>query len=66
MNNWLVPAIAAFAALIAYLQWITAHQKIVLELFEKRLEAFRETQAAIIPVIRHGAVTQEEFFCKGR
>lgn len=62
MTGWLVPVIAAFAALVAYLQWITAHQKIVLELFEKRLEAFRDIQKAIVPIMRNGAITNEEFF----
>jgi hypothetical protein len=62
MTSWLVPIIAVFAALIAYLQWVTAHQKIVLELFDKRLGAFQEIQAALIPVMRNRAVTQEDFF----
>jgi hypothetical protein len=53
--------VGAFAALIAYLQWVTAHQKIVLELFDKRLEAFRGIQASIIEVMRSGAVTRQEF-----
>ncbi len=62
MNSWLVPAIAALAALIAYLQWVTAHQKIVLELFDKRLEAFRGIQIALAPIMIHGAATQQDFF----
>ena len=66
MSSWLLPAIAAFAALIAYLQWVTAHQKIVLELFDKRLAAFQEIQAALIPIMRNGAVTQEDFFAFAR
>jgi hypothetical protein len=66
MSVWLLPAIGAFAALIAYLQWITAHQKIVLELFDKRFAAFQDVQAAIIPVMQHGAVTQQDFFAFAR
>jgi hypothetical protein len=66
MSSWLVPAIGAFAALIAYFQWVTAHQKIVLELFDKRFAAFQEVQAAFIPVMVHGAVTQQEFFAFAR
>jgi hypothetical protein len=58
----MVPVIGAFAALIAYLQWVTAHQKIVLELFDKRLAAFRGIQAAITPVFINGEITQKEFF----
>jgi hypothetical protein len=66
MSGWLVPAIAAFAALIAYLQWVTAHQKIVLELFDKRLAAFQQIQAALVPIMRNGAATQEDFFAFAR
>jgi hypothetical protein len=61
-QNFALVLVAAIAALIAYLQWVTAHQKIVLELFDKRLEAFRGIQAAIQPIMRHGAATQQEFF----
>ncbi|MGJ5075506.1 hypothetical protein [Bradyrhizobium oligotrophicum] len=61
MTGWLVPLIAAFAALIAYLQWVTAHQKIVLELFDKRLEAFRAIQEGLSPVMRNATTTQQEF-----
>jgi hypothetical protein len=66
MSGWLVPAIASFAALIAYLQWVTAHQKIVLELFDKRLAAFQEIQSALLPIMRNGAATQEDFFAFAR
>jgi hypothetical protein len=61
-QNFALVLVAAIAALIAYLQWVTAHQKIVLELFDKRLEAFRGIQTAIVPIMRNGAATQEEFF----
>ena len=64
--TWLVPVIGIIAALIAYFQWVTAHQKIVLELFDKRFAAFRDVQSAIIPILRHGALTQEEFFTFAR
>jgi hypothetical protein len=61
-QNFVLVLVAAIAALIAYLQWVTAHQKIVLELFDKRLEAFRGIQTAILPIMRNGAATQQEFF----
>jgi hypothetical protein len=66
LSGWAVPAIGAFAALIAYLQWVTAHQKIVLELFDKRLEAFQQIQASIIPIMQAGAVTQADSFAFAR
>jgi hypothetical protein len=66
MSGWVVPVIGAIAALIAYFQWVTAHQKIVLELFDKRFAAFRDVQASIIPILRHAALTQDEFFTFAR
>jgi len=38
--------IAAFGALIAYFQWLTAHHRIVLNLFDRRLAVFREVEQA--------------------
>jgi hypothetical protein len=38
--------IAGFGALIAYFQWRTAHQRVVLDLFERRLAVFREIEEA--------------------
>lgn len=39
--------IAAFGALIAYFQWRTAHQRIVLDLFERRTGVFEEIENAV-------------------
>jgi hypothetical protein len=38
--------IAAFGALIAYFQWRTAHQRVVLDLFDRRIAVFREIEEA--------------------
>jgi hypothetical protein len=61
MDHWAIPVIAATAALIAYLQWVTAHQKVVVELFDKRLAAFLAVRDALIPVMRNAAMSNEEF-----
>ena len=39
----LTPAIAVAVGVIGFLQWRTAHQKVVLDLFDRRLEVFDET-----------------------
>lgn len=47
----LTPTIAVFAAIIAFMQWRTAHQKVVLDLFERRLsiiESARNAAKALI------------------
>jgi hypothetical protein len=38
--------ITAFGALIAYFQWRTAHQRVVLDLFDRRIAVFREIEEA--------------------
>ena len=55
-----VPAIAALGLLIAVLQWVTAHQKVVLDLFERRMTIFEELRKALAPVVTHGKVTDDD------
>ena len=37
MQAWATILIGAIAAMIAYFQWVTAHQRIVLDLFDDGL-----------------------------
>lgn len=48
----LTPTIAAVAIVIAFMQWRTAHQKVVLDLFEKRLAIVEAARAAAFEVIK--------------
>ena len=48
------PAIALLAATIGTLQWRTAHQRAVLDLFDRRMESFDSLNAIISEVIREG------------
>ena len=46
--QWLVAAItAAFVAVIAFLQWRTAQQKAVLDLFEKRFKIYEVVKSCV-------------------
>lgn len=45
---YLTAAIAIIGALIAYFQWRTAHQRIVLDLFEKRFETCEQIRKALV------------------
>jgi hypothetical protein len=57
--------IAAFGALIAYFQWRTAHQRVVLDLFERRLAVFRDLEeAAKGALVEGGAAKIEPAFWK--
>ncbi|WP_412063766.1 hypothetical protein [Rhizobium sp. SYY.PMSO] len=48
----LTPAIAVAVGIIGFLQWRTAHQKVVLELFDKRLAILTTARSAAITVLK--------------
>ncbi|RVL63359.1 hypothetical protein [Sinorhizobium meliloti] len=51
LSALLTPTVAAVAIVIAFMQWRTAHQKVVLDLFERRLavvESARNAAKALI------------------
>jgi len=52
----LTPAIALLAVVIGYVQWRTAHQRAVLDVFEKRFEIYQGARAAITEVVTKGTV----------
>lgn len=58
--QWIVAsAIAAFAAIIAYFQWRTAHQRVVLDLFDRRLEVYNQLRSAVASIVTSGKVSPE-------
>jgi hypothetical protein len=54
MVNWLTAFIALIVACIAFLQWITARQKVVLDLFDKRFAVYEELRGVIGRYSGHG------------
>jgi hypothetical protein len=58
-QNFAIVIVAAFAALIAYLQWVTAHQNVVVDLFDRRRKAFELVEDALRPVFREAEVSTE-------
>jgi len=46
--------IAFFAANITYRQWRTAHERVVLDLFEKRMTVYENVRAVIAEITREG------------
>jgi len=54
-------AVAVFAALIACRQWQTAHQRVVLDLFERRMGVYEEARSVISEILRNGAATNANF-----
>lgn len=55
----LTPAIAVGVATIAFLQWRTAHQKVVLDLFDRRLNVYSKARRALSAISGSGRVTDE-------
>jgi hypothetical protein len=51
------PAIALLAVTIGVLQWRTAHQRAVLDLFDRRMENYDALNAAISEIVREGRAT---------
>jgi hypothetical protein len=47
--SWLTAFIAFIVAFISALQWITARQKVVLDLFDKRFAVYEELRVAVSP-----------------
>jgi hypothetical protein len=58
--------IAVFAAFIAYRQWLTAHQRVVLDLFERRMAVYDDARKVIGEIIREGAASTALFFRYGQ
>lgn len=47
LHALLTPAIGAAVAFVAYMQWRTAHQKVILDLFERRLNLYDQLIDAV-------------------
>ncbi|MGO6724950.1 hypothetical protein ACCS51_28770 [Rhizobium ruizarguesonis] len=54
----LTPAVAIAVAVIGFLQWRTAHQKVVLDLFDRRWKAAEAIIQSLKPILRDGRVRQ--------
>ena len=57
MSTLSVLVIGGIGAYIAWRQWRTAHDKLKLDLFDRRLTAYRKLTDAVDPVVRSGKIT---------
>ena len=55
----LTPTIALAVGLIAFMQWRTSHQKVVLDLFDRRLAIYHTVRDAIDAISSQGTVRPE-------
>lgn len=64
--NWLVPTativVSVIVAVLQYAQWRTANQKVVIDLYDRRLRAFTQIEKAIQAVLREGEVSSNDFY----
>jgi hypothetical protein len=51
--------VSAVVLVVQYMQWRTANQKVVVDLYERRLKVYEQLSKAIGPVLREGEVNGE-------
>lgn len=47
MSSWATTIISGLVLVVAFMQWRTAHQKVLLDLFEKRLLVYEKVRSAL-------------------
>jgi hypothetical protein len=55
----LTPVIATAVGIIGFMQWRTAHQKVVLDLFDRRLAVYSKLRHAVSKIMTSGQVTEQ-------
>jgi hypothetical protein len=56
----LTPAIAILAGVIAFFQWRTGHQKMVIDLFDRRMKIYTDCRNVLQPIVRSPSATTNE------
>ena len=59
---WAIVAIAVFGVSIAYGQWHTARSKLILDLFNQRMEIYGQLRQAVASVLTRGGAEQAILF----
>ncbi len=62
LSALLVPAVAIFGGIIAYLQWRTTQNKLKLDLFEKRFSVYDTARKLLESIVINGTAKNEEIF----
>jgi hypothetical protein len=52
-----VPAIALLAAVIGFFQWRTAHKRVVIDLFDRRMKIYTDCRDILQPIIASPSAT---------
>ena len=62
LSSALPLTVATLALLIAFRQWRTAHNKLKLDLFERRMAVYRATRAVLREVTQTGTISDKSLF----
>lgn len=60
LQQWTLAAIAALGLLIAYFQWRTAHQRVVLDLFDRRYQTFELAERSLANIVSSPKLNVED------
>lgn len=58
MNAWATTIISGLVLVVAFMQWRTAHQKVVLDLFERRLRIYESVAGAVEAFAKAGPLDE--------
>lgn len=53
--------VSLLVLIVSYSQWRTANQRVVVDLYDRRLAVYQRLEAAISEVMRHGAANDQSF-----
>jgi hypothetical protein len=66
VTSWLIPTativVSLVVALVQYAHWRTANQKVVIDLYDRRLKVYEQIETSIRGVMREGSASNEEFY----
>lgn len=61
MQPWVIVLISLIGAVLAWRQWLTAHQKAIIDLYDRRYAHFEAIVKSLVPAWRNAGYTPQEF-----
>ncbi len=61
INQTLTLLVGIGVALVGYSQWRTANQRVVLDLFDRRIKVYDKIEDVLGSIVRHGTARHEDF-----
>jgi hypothetical protein len=60
--NWISAVLGLAVAIVGYLGWMTAHQRIVVDLFDRRFKVYDELREAVSTLLTNGTIDSTTLF----